>query len=158
IGAGLMLRSLLRLNGVDPGLDPKNVLTMEIPLRSVNYSDPTKIRTFYRQLVDRVTTVPGVNSAAVSVDLPLSGDDSELPFWPGNRPRPTPEEMSWALFYPVSPGYLDVLGIRLLKGRFFNERDTEKAATVAVVDELLARGLFPNEDPLGKRLTIEGIG
>lgn len=158
IGAGLMIRSILSLRSVAPGLDPHNLLTMQVPLASANYDEPAKVRTFFRQMLDRVSSTPGVQAAGIANSIPLSGNDNELPFWIGNRPRPAQADMSWSLFYPVSSGYLNAMGIPLLSGRFISDRDTEKTAPVVVVDEALARGVFPGEDPVGKQLTIQGLG
>ena len=158
IGAGLMIRSIFQLNSISPGINPKNVLTMQVPLSLSTYDEPSKIRNFYRQLVERLESVPGVEAAAINADMPLTGADSEVPFWVGGGPRPAPEDMQWSLFYPTSAGYAQAMGLPLLKGRFINDQDTQSSPTVVVIDEYLARGLFPNEDPVGKRLTIQGIG
>jgi predicted permease len=157
IGAGLMIRSIFQLNRISPGVNPKNVLTMQVPLSLSNYDEPSKIRNFYRQLVERLESVPGVEAAATNADMPLTGSDSEVPFWVGGGPRPAPEDMQWSLFYPTSAGYARAMGLPLLKGRFISEQDTQSSPTVVVIDEYLARGLFPNEDSLGKRLTIQGV-
>jgi putative ABC transport system permease protein len=90
--------------------------------------------------------------------MPLTGEDSEAPFWIDGGPRPAPEDMIFALMYPTSPGYLKTMGVPLLKGRFLNEQDTEKSSTAVVIDELMARGLFPDEDPIGHRMIIPGVG
>jgi putative ABC transport system permease protein len=158
IGAGLMIRSIMRLRDVQPGLDPHNVLTMQIPLSSSMASEPAKIRTFHRQLLERVHAVSGVQSAAINSNMPLTGEDSEAPFWVGAGPRPAPENIMFALMYPTSPGYIKAMGIPLLKGRFLAEQDTEKTQTVIVIDESMARGLFSSEEPIGKLITIPGIG
>ena len=158
IGAGLMIRSIFELRGVAPGINPKNVLTMETPLSLATYDEPSKIRTFYQQLLERLRGMPGVDSAAVTADMPLTGDDSEAPFWVGTGARPAPDDMQWALLCPTSVGYAQAMGLPLLKGRFIGEQDTQNSQTVVVVDEYLARGLFPNDDALGKRLTIQGVG
>ncbi|MGA9770726.1 MAG: ABC transporter permease [Blastocatellia bacterium] len=158
IGAGLMIRSIFRLNQIAPGINPKNVLTMEIPLSLSTYDEPSKIRNFYRQLIERLESVPGVEAAAVNADMPLTGSDSEVPFWIGGGPRPAPDDMQWSLFYPTSAGYARAMGLPLMKGRFISEQDTQNSPTVVVIDEYLARGLFPNADPIGKRLTIQGVG
>ena len=158
IGAGLMIRSILSLRGVAPGLDPHNVLTMQVPLASAAYDDPARVRTFFRQMLERVSSTPGVQAAGIANSLPLSGNDNELPFWIGNRQRPAQADMLWSLFYPVSAGYLKAMSIPLLDGRFITDQDTEKTARVVVVDEALARGVFPGEDPVGKQLTIQGLG
>ena len=157
IGAGLMIRSIFELRGVPSGLNPQNVLTMEVPLSSNTYNEAIKIRTFYQQLLERIKSVPGIEAAAINADMPLTGSDSEAPFWVGTGARPAPEDLQWALFYPTSADYAEAMGIPLLKGRFISEQDTTNSPTVIVIDEYLARGLFPNDDPIGKRLTLQGI-
>jgi predicted permease len=158
IGAGLMIRSILQLRDVAPGLDPRNVITMQIPLSANVASDSTKIRIFYQQLLERVDALAGVESVAINPNMPLTGEDSEAPFWIGAGPRPAPEDIIFALMYPTTPGYLKAMGVPLLKGRFLDERDNEKSSTVVVIDEFMARDLFANGDPIGKRMTIPGIG
>ena len=158
IGAGLMIRSIYGLRGVAPGINAKNVLTMSIPLSQSTYNEPAKIRMFYEQLLERLKGVPGVQRAAVNADMPLTGEDSEVPFWVSTGPRPAPEDMPFGLIYPISAGYAEAMGLPLLKGRFLSEQDTEKSPSVAVIDENMARELFPNQDPIGQRLTIRGIG
>ncbi|HSB12527.1 MAG TPA: ABC transporter permease [Blastocatellia bacterium] len=158
VGAGLMIRSIVLLKQVAPGLDPHNVLLMDIPLASAKYEEPAAIRTFFRQLIERAESAPLVQAAAIANDLPLNDSDSELPFWTGNRPRPAPEDMSWALIYPSTAGYLKAMGTPLLRGRFLTDQDNETSSKVVVVDEALARGLFPDEDAVGKLLTIQGFG
>ena len=158
IGAGLMIRSILSLRSVQPGLDPHNVLTMQVPLASAAYDDPEKIRTFLRQMIERVESTPGVEAVGIGNSLPLAGDDSEVPFWVGNRPRPAQADMLWALYYPASAGYLKAMGVPLLKGRFVTNQDNQKTAPVVVVDETFARGVFPGEDAVGKQITIQGFG
>jgi putative ABC transport system permease protein len=157
IGAGLMIRSIFQLNRVASGVNPKNVLTMETPLSLTIYDQPSKIRNFYQQLVERLETIPGVESAAVNADMPLTGSDSEVPFWIGGGPRPANNDMQWSLFYPTSASYARTMGLPLMKGRFISEQDTQNSPTVVVIDEYLARGLFLNDDPIGKRLTIQGV-
>jgi putative ABC transport system permease protein len=158
IGAGLMIRSIFELRGVSPGLNPQNVLTMETPLSLNTYNEPTKIRTFYKQLLERIESAPGIQSAALTADMPLTGNDSEAPFWVGVGARPAPDDLQWALFSPTSAHYAEAMGIPLLKGRFISEQDTQNSPTVVVIDEYMARGLFAGDDPIGKRLTIQGIG
>jgi predicted permease len=153
-----MIRSIIQLRDIAPGLDPQGVITMQIPSSANVTSSPAKIRVFYQQLLERVQAVPGVQSAAISVNMPLTGEDSEAPFWIDGGPRPAPEDMIFALMYPTSPGYLKTMGVPLLKGRFLNEQDTEKSSTVVVIDELMARGLFPDEDAIGHRMIIPGVG
>ncbi len=158
IGAGLMIRSIFELRGVPAGLNPQNVLTMETPLSLNTYNEPAKIRAFYQQLLERIGSSPGIESAAITADMPLTGSDSEAPFWVGSGARPAPDDLQWALFNPTSAHYAEAMGIPLLKGRFISEQDTQNSPAVVVIDENLARGLFPGDDPIGKRLTIQSIG
>lgn len=157
IGAGLMIRTLVRLYEVRLGFDAKDIVTMKVGLSGSDYSEPSKIRVFYQQLLQRVESLADVQAAALTANLPFA-EDTEVPFWVEGRARPAPEEMYWALLYPVSHDYLGAMGIRLLRGRFFADRDTEKTPEVVVVDEVLASSLFPNEDPIGKRIVIGDAG
>jgi putative ABC transport system permease protein len=156
IGAGLMIRSLVQLYSVDPGVNPKNVLTLKTPLSQARYNEAPKIRNFYEELLGRIKGVAGVESAALTADMPLTGAANEVQFWTGGQ-RPSPEGMSTALFCPVSAAYAQVMGVKLLKGRFISEQDVNNTPGVAVIDEHLARGMFLDEDPVGKRLTIQGF-
>jgi predicted permease len=157
IGAGLMMRTILQLRNVDAGFDTKNVLTSQLSLSATRYAEAAQKRAFYRQMLEQIRTAPGVQSVALVINLPLA-DDIEAPFWISDRPRPSSGEMSWGLFYATSPDYLQAMGIALLRGRYFNEQDTEKSPGVAVIDETLASNFFPNENPIGKRLNIEAMG
>jgi putative ABC transport system permease protein len=156
VGAGLLIRSLFAVRNVAPGVNPQNVITMQIPLSPDLYDDATKVRDFYDRLLERLHATPGVQAAAVTADMPFTGDDSEAPFWIGNGPRPAPEAIQWALMNPVSAGYSKAMGLPLLRGRFITEQDKNNTPRVAVIDEYLARDLFSGEDPIGQRMTIPG--
>ncbi|MEN3332604.1 MAG: hypothetical protein V7641_1969 [Blastocatellia bacterium] len=156
VGAGLLIRSLFAVRNVAPGVNPRNVITMQIPLSSNIYNDATKIRDFYDRLLERLHATPGVQAAALTGDMPFTGDDSEAPFWTGNGPRPAPDAIQWALMNPVSAGYIKAMGIPLLRGRFITEQDTKNTPHIAVIDEYMARDLFSGEDPVGQRMTIPG--
>jgi len=155
VGAGLMIRSLTRIWAVDPGFDPHNLLTFSISLSPAKAANGPKIRTMYSQLLDGLDTLPGVESAAVNFgNLPMTGD-SDISFWREDQKRPDSEsQMPDAMWYAVSPEYISAMRIPLLRGRFFTPRDVEAAPAVAVIDERMARKLFPNEDPLGKQLHL----
>ncbi|HEU4387241.1 MAG TPA: ABC transporter permease [Blastocatellia bacterium] len=156
VGAGLLIRSLWAVGNVTPGVNPQNALTMQIPLSPNVYDDAAKIRAFYDRLLDHLNTSPGVEAAGLTNNMPFVGEDSEAPFWTGNGPRPAPEEIKWGLFSTVSPGYIQAMGIPLVKGRFFSEQDSKNSRPVTVIDDQLARGLFHETDPVGQRLTIPG--
>jgi putative ABC transport system permease protein len=156
VGAGLLIRSLFAVRNVAPGVDPHNVITMQIPLSSATYNEATKVRSFFDHMLERLHATPGVEAVAITGDMPFVGDDSEAPFWVGNGPRPAPEAIQWALMNPVSAGYVKAMGIPLLRGRFLSEQDTKDTPSVAVIDEYMARDLFPGQDPVGQRMTLPG--
>ena len=157
IGAGLMLRSLVQLWNVDPGFNPRNVLTFGVSLSpAMLQSSPAAIRTAFRNLDDAIASTPGVRSTSISWGaFPMSGDDEWL-FWREGQPKPTTRnEMNWVIDYVVDPDYLNVMGTPLRSGRFFNAQDDEHSPPVVVVDDVLARQYFSNENPVGKRLFLE---
>jgi len=162
IGAGLMLKTMWQLSRVKPGFNPRNMLTFSVGLSPANRATPDRIRTAYRQLVEDIRILPGVQAAGMVDDVPLTGSDSELPFWVSGRPRPTSQsEMLWALNYDVTPGYLRAMDVPLLRGRFISDADVKGSVPVVVIDEMMAKGLFPQQDPVGQSIRIavpEGFG
>lgn len=159
-GSGLMVRSLLRLWVVDPGFDPKDTLNVGVSLPpSMMSATPEAIRAAFRELDRRISSIPGVEAVSQTWGaLPLAGDD-EFTFWFEGQPEPASQsEMNWAIDYMVEPGYLKAMGIRLQRGRFFNDQDNENSPRVVVVDDVFARKLFPNGDPIGKRIQSKLIG
>ncbi|MBV9924261.1 MAG: ABC transporter permease [Acidobacteria bacterium] len=154
-GAGLLVKSFGRLQAVDPGFDPEGVITMRVSLPGARYKEPARKVEFYATLLERVRSLPGVESAGATIQLPLRGSDYSI--WRGlireGRPE-TPEEAIDASYSVVTPGYFRALRIPLRAGRAFDERDRTDSAKVAVVNESLARKVFPGEDPVGKRIHI----
>ena len=160
IGAGLMVRSLSRLAKVDPGFDPRNVLTFGLSLPpSMNRASTQQIRAAYRELDDKLTATQGVKAVSqVWGALPMSSDDEQL-FWLEGQPKPANEDgMNWAVDYIVEPGYLSVMNIPLQRGRFFTSHDDEHSPLVAVVDEVFAHKYFPHQDPIGQRIVMNNGG
>jgi predicted permease len=158
IGAGLMIRSLNALWNIDPGFHPDNVLTFGLNLPpSMNTASPEAIRANLLELHDMLSSMPGVQAASFSWGAtPLQGED-DLFFWLDGQPKPSSQsEMDMALVYRVEPGYLTAMGIPLKRGRFFNEQDDERSQPVAVIDEAFARKYFGAEDPIGKRINLDG--
>jgi putative ABC transport system permease protein len=157
IGAGLMLRSLIQLWNVDPGFNPRNVLTFDFSLSpSALQTSPDSIRASFRNAENAIALTPGVQSASMSWGaFPMSGDDEWL-FWRDGQPKPTTRnEMNWVVDYVVDPAYLDIMETPLRSGRFFTAQDDEHSPRVIVVDEVFARQYFANENPVGKRLFLE---
>ena len=156
IGAALMLKTMWELSRVNPGFNPENLLTFSVSLSAANRSTPGRIRTAWQQLVENVQGLPGVQAAGVVDDVPLTGSDSELPFWVSGRPRPSSQsDMLWALLYDVNPGYFRAMDLPLLRGRTFTDADnTKNGAPVTVIDELMAQSLFPHQNPIGQSIRI----
>jgi predicted permease len=157
IGAGLMIRSLTALWRVDPGFHPKDVLTFNLSLPpAMMTASPEAIRAAVRNLDERFAAIPGVQFVSQSWGgFPFSFDD-DLRFWMDGQPKPASEnDLNWALAYIVSPSYLQAMGIPLQRGRFFTAHDDEHAAPVVVVDDVLARKYFGDQDPVGKRINVE---
>jgi predicted permease len=156
IGAGLTVRSLARLWNVNRGFNPQNVLSFDLALPpSTAKETPGQVRATLRQLPDSIAQIPGVAAASLTdASRPLS-DDWEEHFWLEGKPKPlTVTEMPETLFYIVSPSYLRVMGIPLLRGRFFTPQDSAESRRVGVIDENFAREYFPNEDPIGRRVML----
>jgi predicted permease len=155
VGAGLMIRSLAKLWGVNPGFDPHNAATFAISYPATLGATPDAIRASMRQLHDSVAAVPGVQAASLSAgSMPMSGD-SELPFWIEGQPKPATEsEMKTALFYGVEPDFLKAMGIPLVRGRFLTPADNEHSPFVITIDEEFAKLFFADQDPIGQHVNL----
>jgi putative ABC transport system permease protein len=151
-GAGLLLKSFLRLQEVDGGFRPDHVLTMRISPPETKYARPEQLRAFYRDVVDRVSRLPGVQAAGGVNVLPLSGSSNSGTTTIDTHAVPPDAASPEADWRAVTPGYFQAMGIALISGRFIDERDTDQSPRVAVVDETLAKTYWPNEDAVGKRL------
>ena len=159
IGAGLLVRSLVALQNVDPGFDPNNVLTMRISLPMQKYDTPEKAANFFGQLQTRVAALPGVESAAFISELPLSNQPNDMPFTvEGRPPVASISEGFGADFRMVTQTYFNALRIPLLRGRNFTEQEVQQSDKVLLVSQQLVDQIFPNEEPLGKRLVMAMSG
>ena len=155
IGAGLLMNSFLKLQAVDAGFNPRNVLALDVSLAGASqYVGPSR-ETFYRQLTDRLAALPGVESASAINHLPLAGDTWGTRLAIEGRPLPPPGQDIEALFRVSRPDYFRAMGIGLRAGRDFTERDTPDAPGVAIINETLAKKYWPSEDPVGKRITLD---
>ncbi|HEV2885146.1 MAG TPA: ABC transporter permease [Pyrinomonadaceae bacterium] len=154
IGAGLLIRSFVELQNTNPGFDAQNVLTMRVDLPREKYPNPEKAGNFFSQLEDRVESLPGVETVGFITELPLSGQPNDSPFTVEGRPPAGPDQRMGADFRRVNQNYLQAMRIPLLRGRNFTEQEPRESAKVLIISELLASNVFPNEDPLGKRLVL----
>jgi putative ABC transport system permease protein len=152
-GAGLLLRSFLKLQSVDPGFRAEGVLTAAVPLPVTRYDIPQADR-FFAETLARASALPGVQSAAVATCLPVPFPCTGTSFWRVDRPRPDDGQLPSGQIRPVSPGFFKTLQIRQIEGRDFSESDTADAVPVAIVSEELVRQQFPDGSPLGRRIRI----
>jgi putative ABC transport system permease protein len=150
VGAGLLVRSMQRVLSIDPGFNPDNLLTMRVMLPNDAYPLPRK-QVFYEESLARISALPGVRAAALTISLPIDGSYWDSAFFAADKPVPPRAELPDAALMPVTPNYFEMMGIRLLRGRSFNAADTEKSPHVAVINESFARQIWPGEDPIGKR-------
>jgi putative ABC transport system permease protein len=155
-GAGLLLRSYVAVLSVDPGFDADGLLVAETVLPGSRYPDAADRDAFYRRVLENVRALPGVESAGYTSYAPLMFRGGRSLVLVEGRPRPEPSELvrNIASNRSASPGYLETLGVRLVRGRFLDERDTRGAAPVAVINEAMAGRHWPNGDPLGQRFDI----
>jgi len=154
-GAGLMLRTLYSLISTNPGFDPSNVLTAEINLSRVRrYAEPQQRAAFCDQALQRLRTIPGVQSVGVTNQLPLSGAGNTQGFKIEGRAESESEPSGSANFRAISPDYFKTLRMGLIRGRGVEERDVAAAPGVVVINEAMARAFWPTEDPVGKRMSI----
>jgi len=153
ISAGILGRTLLRLSSLNPGLNIHNVLVSRMALSAATLENPARIRSAWQDALDRARTMPGVQSVAVVDTVPMRSGYNQVGYW-RTPAMPLPNQMPLALATSVTPDYLQVMGIPLLKGRFFNDQDRLGSEYVAVIDDVLAQQAFGKEDPVGKQLWI----
>ncbi|MBN2370424.1 MAG: ABC transporter permease, partial [Vicinamibacteria bacterium] len=154
VGAGLMLKSVMRLRNVDPGFLANETVAVDLSLGD-RYRTPESRARFFRDLVERVEALPGVHSAGVVSHLPLSEEHGSRPFIVDNGSSLHESEKSVAEYRRVSARYFEAMGIRVVRGRPFNANDTDGSPAVAIVNEAMAKRFLSGQDPLGKKLIIE---
>jgi len=150
-GAGLMLKSLYRLINVNPGFRPDRVLTMEMYLNSQRYSKDPAVLNFWRQVLDGVRVLPGVESAALGNHIPLTDSHGRTDITIEGMPLPKPGSFPHPDTHAVSSDYVRTLGMALERGRTFTDADNQTSPEVALVNDKLGRQFWPNDDPIGKR-------
>jgi hypothetical protein len=155
IGAGLMVRSFFALQSVDPGFNPHNVLSMVVSVAGSQEAAVGNREVFYRQLLERVRAIPGVESVAGVNHLPLAGDLWGWPFRIEGRPKPRPGDQPGGVYRIATPGYFRTMKIPLLRGRDIAEADTGSTPGVVVINEKAAHSFWPGEDPIGKRISFD---
>jgi predicted permease len=155
VGAGVILRSFVNLLRLDPGFQPEHVLTAEIALPNANYKTTDNIASFYQRLLTSLNTLPGVHAVGAGTDLPWTGYDENMGGFTIEGKTPPPHEEFHARYHTASPDYFQAVGIPLVHGRFFNERDTKDTPRVLLINDVMARRYWPGEDALGKRITFD---
>jgi predicted permease len=153
IGAGLLIRSLLRLEGTNPGFRAEGVLTARTQLPMGRYADERRRTAFFDEALAKMAVAPGVQSAAAAFYLPMRGGTG-TGFYRTDRPVPLPGQRQSCDVRPVTPGFFRTMGIPLLAGRDFDATDTSRNRQVAVINETLARRAFGSENPIGKQLIV----
>jgi putative ABC transport system permease protein len=148
VGAGLLTRSMARALSVEPGFDTDRLLTMRVDLPEKAY-DGARRQVFHDECLARVSALPGIRSAAITYSLPIDGSQMNRGFSAVNK---TGAQSGGTAYAPVSAKYFEVMGIRLLQGRVFNVADTAESTRVTIINETLARRVWPGEDPTGQRL------
>jgi len=152
VSAGLLIRSFARVQQVEPGFAPQQVLSLRLSLFGSRYAEATRRATFYEQLLERVRSLPGVESAGLVSILPLAGGIS----WGGITIEDYDPAIGQSAIQAdqriASPGYFETMKIPLIQGRFFNEQDGKESLQVAIIDQNMARTYWPNGNALGQRL------
>ncbi len=155
IGAGLMIRTFAALAAVDPGFNPHNVISMIVSVAGSKEADAGRRELFYRQLIERVRSLPGVQAAGAINHLPLAGDLWGWHFAIEGRPKPRPGEAPGAVYRMVTPGYFAAMRLPIVRGRDITDSDNATAPGVIIINQQAARQYWPGEDPLGKRVSFD---
>jgi len=154
IGAGLLVRSLWVLHNVNPGFDPHGVVTLNVSVPTGKFALPAQQISYYESVLERVRILPGVQSAGLTDSLPLSDDGSHQPISVEGRPAVAMADLPEVEVRLISPGYMSAMHVPLLRGRDMDDSDVAGRAGAVLISESMAKFLLPNEDPIGKRLTL----
>jgi putative ABC transport system permease protein len=152
IGAGLMMRSFMRLQGANTGFNPENLLTLRVDLPEAKYDTPEKNHAFFKELLERVNALPGVQVASATWRLPLAGGGRDTSMTVEGFPVPPIGQRLRVNYCVSAPNYFHSMGIPILLGRDFTDADARHSMQVTIIDEQVAREYWPNESPLGKRV------
>jgi putative ABC transport system permease protein len=156
VSAGLLIRSFWRLQQVNPGFVPQNVLAMSVTLPMTKYREPVQRANFFKELLQQIRTLSGVRSAGACSILPLSGNNSSGSFRIEGRDVPQGQSLPHGDRWAATTDYFSTMKIPIVRGRFFDDRDTMESQPVAIIDETMQRKYWPNEDPVGKRISFQG--
>jgi putative ABC transport system permease protein len=154
IGAGLLIKSFVRLVSVDPGFDPQNVLTLEMALPQSSYPKPSDWTVFYQQILERIETLPGVRSASMVSNIPMDRSAPEAPFSIQGRPYDPTGKPPVVRFQMAGQNYFRTMGIPVVRGRDFSKQDTSETSRVVIINEAMAARFFFGDDPLGKYVKL----
>jgi putative ABC transport system permease protein len=154
IGAGLLIKSFVNLQHIDPGFNPRSALRVDVSLPRTRYPARNQPAVFYKQLIERIVALPGVQSVGAIARLPLSGGGTDSEFEIEGRPPAEPGQQPVAWYSSITPDYFRTMGIRLIKGREPAESDNADSPKVVFISETMVRRYFPDEDPIGKRLVF----
>src|SRR5262245_50659585 len=155
VSAGLLIRSFWRVQQVNPGFAPRGVLAMSLSLPTTKYKVPAQRANFYHELLQRIRALPGVQSAGATSILPLSGNNSSGSFRIEGRVVPPGQSSPHGDRWAATTDYFSTMKIPIIRGRFFDDRDTMESQPVAIIDETMRRKYWPDEDPSGKRITLQ---
>lgn len=156
-GAGLLIESFRNLRAIQPGFDPRHVIAISTAVAGSGHADPDRRAGFYREAVARLRSLPGVQAASAVNHAPMVGDMWQLNVEVEGQPAPKPGSEPSAVYRVAMPGYFRTMGMRLARGRDFDQRDREGAVPVAVINETMARRLWPGEDAIGKRIRLTTV-
>jgi putative ABC transport system permease protein len=157
IGAGLLLRSFERLADVSPGFQPDHLLIADVPVSQSAYPQSPQRMSYFDQLIDRMRALPGVKSVGAANVLPVSGTGSAIHFNIEGRPPKSPHDYIAMNYRAVSAGYLETLGVPLMRGRTIDRDDTERGAYVVVINEAAAKEYFPGINPIGQHMQLGAL-
>ena len=155
VGAGLLLKSFQKLQDVNPGFKAEHLLTMQLSPPATKYREPQQIDAFFQQALDKIKGLPGVQSAGISTSVPMSGFNSAGSFVIEGRTTPPGEMSPWGNRWFAGASYFQTLEVPLVKGRYFDDRDVRDAPQVAIIDETMERKFWPDENPIGRRISFQ---
>jgi putative ABC transport system permease protein len=153
-GAGLLGRSLMQLQSVDPGFQPGSALSLRVTLPQRSYADSNAQHAFHMRTIAGLQALPGTRAVGGTSFLPLAGIGPATSFWRADQPQPAPNDRPVADARPVTAGYFTAMGIRVLAGRDVNENDTPDRPPVAVINESFARQIYPGDNPIGRHFIL----